>query len=236
MHITHTSDPYDCYIIDDFLNDTLANELAREFPEYSSAKWFEYNSPLEVKKAINNWYEFPPTTYQFFQHLVSPAFAQKIETLTGVSVYPDYGLHGGGWHIQGNGGILNVHLDYNLHPKTFQKRKFNLIIYLSNWLPQWGGNLELWSHDEVNNCPKHLTRIIECKFNRAVLFDASQNSWHGFSDVIKCPDNAYRKSIACYYLVEAGPDEVKRMRARYSPRKDQVDDAQIHELIERRIQ
>lgn len=234
MQVTHTSDPYDCYIFDNFLNVNLAHQLANEFPSYDSDRWFEYNSALEVKKAINNWYEFPPTTYQFIQHLMSPSFVGKIEHLTNTKLYPDYGLHGGGWHMQGNGGILNVHLDYNLHPKTFQKRKFNLILYLSDWLPQWGGNLELWSHDDELNQPKQLVKVVECQFNRAVLFDASKNSWHGFSDVIDCPPGRYRKSIACYYLTDAEPNEVQRLRAQYSPRKDQVNDPQIRELIERR--
>jgi Rps23 Pro-64 3,4-dihydroxylase Tpa1-like proline 4-hydroxylase len=236
MKIEHSTDPYPHYIIDNFLDARLAHQLAEEFPDPTSSKWFVYDSPLEVKKAINSWYEFPPTTYQFIQHLMSPTFIRTIQQLTGVDVFPDYGLHGGGWHLQGNGGLLNVHLDYNVHPKTYQKRKFTLIVYLSDWLPQWGGNLELWSHDDVNNKPKDLVRIVECKFNRAVLFDASQNSWHGFSDAIQCPPDVYRKSIACYYLVDRESTDVHRTRALYSPRADQQNDQVIADLIKQRTQ
>jgi hypothetical protein len=47
-------------------------------------------------------------------------------------LYPDPGLHGGGWHMHGAGGNLNPHLDYSIHPKSGLMRKLNIIIYLSN--------------------------------------------------------------------------------------------------------
>ena len=31
------------------------------------------------------------------------------------NLYPDYGLNGGGFHIMGNKGKLNPHLDYVIH-------------------------------------------------------------------------------------------------------------------------
>ena len=234
MEITYFKEPFEHWVMDDFFDEDVARQLAEEFPDYDSDKWFKYDNPLENKKAINNWYNFPPVTYQAFEYLLSSMFVESIQGLTDseVTVYPDYGLHGGGWHIQGNGGLLNVHLDYNIHPKTGQKRKYNLIIYLSDWDPSWGGNLELWDHDPETNGPKNLIKTLDCKFNRAVLFDASMNSWHGFSNSIQCPSDKYRKSLASYYLIDAEEGDDERQRALYAPRPDQKGSKEIEELIE----
>ena len=40
----------------------------------------------------------------------------------------DYGLHGGGVHMHKTGDYLNVHLDYDIHPKVPMQRKLNIII------------------------------------------------------------------------------------------------------------
>ena len=228
-------DPFPHYVLDDFLEEDYALKLSEEFIDYNHPAWFVYDSPLENKKACNNWYYFPPTTYEFFQKLNSEYFVGLLSELTGVKLHADHGLHGAGWHVQGNGGRLNVHLDYSLHPKIKLQRKINFILYLTpEWNNAWGGNLELWSHDEATNLPKENVKIIENKFNRVVLFDASVNSWHGFSDTIKCPEDKYRKSIAMYYLTEPAIDTPKRNRALYSPTQEQKANTEILNMIKQR--
>lgn len=232
----HFNDPFDHWVFDDFMPIGLAKQLSKDFVEFNNKDWFEYNNPLEVKKTCNNWWDFPPTTYRFIQHLNSPDFIKAIETITGIDgLHHDPGLHGAGWHMHGPGGKLNVHLDYSIHPKMDLERKLNLIYYLSeDWDPSWGGNLQFWSGDgkRADECVK----TVDCKFNRAVLFDTTQNSWHGFPDRIVCPEGHYRKSIAMYYLTVPGesarPD---RKRALYTPSKDQENDPEILDLIEKRV-
>lgn len=228
-------DPFPHYVIDDFINIEMANKLSDEFLPYDSDGWFVYDNPLEVKKACNNWYHFPPATYQFFQYLNSPHFINTLREITGIELFADHGLHGAGWHIQGNGSKLNVHQDYSLHPKLNLQRKINLIYYLTpDWQEEWGGNLEFWSHDEETNLPKEKIKTIENKFNRVVLFDASQNSWHGFAEQIKCPEGKYRKSIAMYYLCKPTENVSTRRRALYAPTEEQKSNTEILELIKQR--
>ena len=229
------NDPFTHYIIDDFLPKELALKISEQFLPNDSSGWFVYDNPLEVKKACNNWFHFQPETYQLFQFLNSPNFIYRLEELTGTNLTPDHGLHGAGLHMQGNGGKLNIHLDYSIHPKLNLLRKYNFIYYLSpEWKEEWGGNLEFWSHDETNNLPKEKIVTVENKFNRVVLFDASQNSWHGFSDTIKCPDDKFRKSIAMYYLTEVPEGTVERRRALYSPSEEQKNNPEILNLIKQR--
>lgn len=229
-------DPFDHVVIDDFLDLGLATQLSLEFMDYSSDNWFNYNNPLEHKKTNNNWYLFPPLTYQYMSYLNSPEFIKRIEDITSINgLLPDIGLHGAGWHIHGSGGKLNIHLDYSIHPKLKLLRKLNLILYLSeDWNPKWGGGLQLWSNDPLNNKPLKLEKTVDVKFNRAVLFDTTQYSWHGFPDPLVCPDNVYRKSIAMYYLVHPSENVDKRSRALYAPSKDQEKNPAIIKFIEDR--
>lgn len=230
------NDPFDHIVIDNFLEEPLARQLASEFMDYSNPNWFNYNNPLEHKKTNNNWYHFPPATYSFMSFLNSPSFIKKIESISSIpNLIPDIGLHGAGWHIHGRGGKLNIHLDYSIHPKLKLLRKLNLILYLSEeWNPEWGGGLELWSHDEKTGKPLKVETVVEVKFNRAILFDTTQYSWHGFPNPLNCPDGVYRKSIAMYYLVETLEDVDQRNRALYAPSKEQENDPNIIKLIEER--
>jgi hypothetical protein len=230
------NEPFDCYIIDNFLPDDVAKKLSNDFMEYNSSNWYVYNNPLERKKTNNNWYFFPPTTYNFFTKLCSDQFCNYVKELTNVkNLYPDIGLHGAGWHIQSNNDFLNVHLDYSIHPKLNLQRKFNLIYYLTpEWNTAWGGNLEFWSHDADTNKPKEKKYIVENIFNRCVIFDTTQNSWHGFADPINCPENIHRKSIAMYFLCDTSDNIDLRSRALYAPSKEQQHNEEIIDFIKQR--
>ena len=123
--------------------------------------------------------------------------------------------------MHGQSGRLAVHLDYSIHPKLDLQRKLNLILYLEeDYDPAWGGSLQFWSHDEKKKKPKDKVREVEPIFNRAVLFDTSQNSWHGFPDPITCPIGKMRKSIAVYYLTDLAPTSAKRYKALYVETND----------------
>jgi len=241
MDLSHAKEydaPFKYFVIDNFLKADLAHTLSKQFPSHSSEKWFAYDNPLERKKAIQNWGLFPPETYQLFLSLCCEKFTNKLRKLTGDEcLKPDYGLHGAGWHMSKRGDHLNIHQDYSIHPMANMQRKWNIIIYLTpNWKKEWGGNLEFWNHNEETNQANQKEVSIDCVFNRAVLFDTTQNSWHGFPETIKCPQGIYRKSIAMYYLSPIAETAVDRPRALYSPRKDQINNDEIIEFIKKRAE
>ena len=118
--------------------------------------------------------------------------------LDNTPLFADSGLNGGGWHIHKQGGKLNTHLDYSLHPKLKLERKLNLIVYLNpDWNAEWGGALGFWGN-ESSSKPGELVKEIPPKFNRAVIFDTTVNSWHGLPDPLRCPEGQSRKSLAVY--------------------------------------
>lgn len=226
-----SANPFHHAVMDNFFDEETALAISHEFPDYNSNVWYVYNNPLEKKRACNSWEVFSRNTYSTFCYLNSPEFIAKLKKITGIKkLYPDIGLHGGGMHIHGQGDKLNVHLDYSIHPKLKLQRKLNLIIYLGeNWKPEWGGQLEFWSADK-----KQCVTSIDTLFNRAVIFDTTQNSYHGLPSPLKCPDNYYRKSIAVYYLTEPEKNCPTHSKAIYIPTEEQKNNPEIQEMIRKR--
>jgi Rps23 Pro-64 3,4-dihydroxylase Tpa1-like proline 4-hydroxylase len=229
--------PYNHIVIDNFLDDNDAYKIAEEFPEFEDSCWYSYENPLEIKKATNNWNHFGPNTYNYFSHILSDAFTNKLSVLLSennrIQLSPDKGLHGGGLHSHKNGGRLNPHLDYSIHPKLFLQRKINIILYINpNWKAQYGGTLGLWS--DMDGQPNKLVHKVDTLFNRALIFDTTQNSWHGICEEINSENNLTRNSLATYYLTNPMNNADPRMKVKYAPREDQKGDPTIEELIEKR--
>ena len=226
--------PFDYAIIDGFFKPRVAAGLAAEFPDFDGKAWHVYDNAIEVKKTCNDWNAFPRLTYRVFAALNSGAFLRLLEGALSpqTRLYPDVGLNGGGWHIHKRGGKLNTHLDYSIHPKLGLQRKLNLIVYLNpDWRAEWGGALGFWGNENAH-APGELVADIACEYNRAVIFDTTQNSWHGPPRPIECPERQYRKSLAVYYLCDPPADA--RGKALFAPTAEQQGDEQVRDLIEKR--
>ena len=137
----------------------------------------------------------------------APAFLQLVSRITGVPdlLYdPEY--FGGGTHENRHGQSLDCHIDFNYHPLTGWHRRLNLIVYLNpEWEADWGGALEL--HRDPHD-PDHdqIVRITPT-FNRCVVFETTEHSWHGF-ERIALPDGRQdlgRRSIALYFYTRERP-------------------------------
>ena len=233
------NEPFNYIVMDNFFTQETVQQLVKEFPDYNSPVWnAHYNNPIENKKACNHWDKFPATTYSVLHYLCSTAFETIVGKITGnIGVKADVGLHGGGWHAHTQAGKLNIHLDYSIHPKLKLERHYNLIVYITpDWSADWGGGLELWSHDSETARAKELVTTVENRFNRAVLFDTTQYSWHGLPKDLVCPAGVMRQSLAVYYVTDPAADASDRGKALFVPREDQKDNPEIMELIKKRSQ
>ena len=227
--------PFRHLVLNNFFKEEFAQKMASEFPDPNGNFWHEYQNKIEIKKTICDWNQFSKSIYQALIKLLSEEVNYEMSQLVGEELMPDYGLHGGGIHCHKAGGKLNTHLDYTIHPKTDLMRRVNIIIYMTpDWNPTWNGSLGLWEHDSENNKPGELTKQVECLFNRAVIFDTTQNSWHGLPDPVKCPENISRNSLAVYYTCKPFDPNDERKRALFAPSKDQENDPEIFELIKKR--
>ena len=217
--IKYDNNPFDHWIINDFLDVDTARQASKEFIDYDNPteEIIHYSGWIAEKKACNRWDRFPPLTYRIFSNLLSVDFIEKLSKITGISpLYPDIGLHGGGWHMHSKNGNLAVHLDYSIHPKLNLQRKLNLIVYLEeDYDPAWGGSLQLWSHNKDNKRPLNKVKEIEPIFNKAIIFDTTQKSWHGFPEPIHPPEGKMRKSFAVYYMTDITSTAEERYRAHY---------------------
>jgi len=224
--------PFNYCIIDNFFTTKLAKELSKQFPKYNSNIWHEYKNKIEIKKTCNNWNTFDKVTYNTFRDLNSDTFVKLLSSKMKIKLIADPGLHGGGWHIHSDKGNLNPHMDYSVHPKIDFQRRVNLIIYLENdYKSIYGGHLGLWSHDAKTNQPAKLIKEVFPKFNRAIIFDTSQNSWHGLSRTVSLPKNIFRKSIAVYYLSKLKKNHLRNQKALFAPRENQKNSKDVLELI-----
>jgi Rps23 Pro-64 3,4-dihydroxylase Tpa1-like proline 4-hydroxylase len=176
-----SSEPFNHIVIDDFLQEDVARDLAGFFPHFSSDFWYEYNNPIEKKLASDDIRKFPPLFAKVIHSLNSQDFLKKIEELTGIKdLFSDPYLHGGGLHCSKQGGKLDIHLDYSIHPKLQMERRINLILYLTpDWQEEWGGAFEIWNKD-VSKCEKKLLP----KFNRVVIFNTDDSSFQLDKDIL----------------------------------------------------
>ena len=104
-----------------------------------------------------------------------------------------------------DGADLKPHVDFNVHPISKLHRRVNLIVYLNEgWQPEWGGAIALY-RDPHTGGPQV---CYEPSFNRCIIFETSERSWHGF-DRIALPDDKRdrsRKSISVYLYTADRPE------------------------------
>lgn len=209
--------PYPHMVADDFLEVGAAERALEVFPKIKEEGWIHYVHVNEKKHGLNKLELIPEFIRDgIIKELNSPAFISYLEELTGISeLHPDTTIEGGGIHQSERGGYLNIHADFTVHPhKKTWRRRVNVLLYLNkDWKESYGGALELWEKD-MSNCAVAIAPI----FNRIVIFNTDDDSYHGFPDPINCPDSVTRKSIALYYFTEEKSGTFKRRSTNYRAR------------------
>jgi Rps23 Pro-64 3,4-dihydroxylase Tpa1-like proline 4-hydroxylase len=117
---------------------------------------------------------------------------------------PDPYFSGGGLNVSTRGGLLDVHVDGNYHDASGLNRRLNVIFYLNpGWQPDWGGEFGLY-----DKTGQDCLKLVPPLFNRLVIFDSHDFSFHGLPDPIAFPAEHTRKSIILYYYTKAPrPDQ-----------------------------
>ena len=69
-----------------------------------------------------------------------------------------------------------------------------------DWKDEYNGHLELW--DFTNSKKGKLIEKIAPSFNRAVIFETNEISYHGHPLPLNTPKELNRKSIATYYYTK----------------------------------
>jgi Rps23 Pro-64 3,4-dihydroxylase Tpa1-like proline 4-hydroxylase len=195
-----SAQPYPHIVFPNFLVPEVAAACVEAFPKPDGDSWINYKHFNENKFGNTKRALFPESIGRVIDELNTPRFVTWLSQLTGIpDLLADPSLEGGGMHQTPRGGFLNVHADFTMHPhRPSWRRRCNLIVYLNrDWDPDWGGAIQLWDQAMTRAAVE-----VEPFFNRAVIFNTTSTTYHGYPQPITCPENVTRKSIALYYYTE----------------------------------
>lgn len=183
------SSPFPHAVIDGFLSHDAVRRINAEWPD----EWLKEDGSFNKKWSTSN---LPPMAACVARWID----VRKIEAVTGVDgLFADPELFGAGLHCIPRGGFLKMHVDFNQHPKGWHRR-VNVLIYLNErWNDSWNGHLQLGLGDSA----KRIAPI----GGRCVIFETNDQSWHGHPELLACPEDAQRRSLALYFYTREPPTE-----------------------------
>jgi hypothetical protein len=196
------AEPYKHVVIDDFLDPRLAQVCLEAFPPRDDPSWEHANdADIEVKYRTT-WkseFDIPEGIVDAVRILNSAPFLKAMAARIGIpKIVADPYFTGGGLNETMRGGLLDVHVDGNYHDATGLNRRLNALVYLTpGWQPDWGGEFGVYDA-KGENCLKR----VEPLFNRLVVFDSHDYSFHGLPEPINFPEGVGRKSIILYYYTK----------------------------------
>ena len=205
--VYRSNQPFPSIYLDNFLPAGIAEAALRDFPQPRQISWTEFTNQNEAKLAFDVVEMLPPSIRELLYFFNSRPVLEFLEELTGIQhLIPDPYFFGGGLHQIKPGGYLEVHADFNRHPRLKLDRRINLLLYLNqDWKEEYGGHLELWNRDMSAAVCKILP-----VFNRCAIFSTTSTSYHGHPIPLACPPDRTRKSLALYYYSNGRPEEEVR--------------------------
>lgn len=200
--------PFRHVVIDDFFEPAVAAALLQQFPAFEAGNARTENGDLGHKSTVEKIRGLGSAYAKFDDAIQTPAFLDAIGRITGIDgLLYDPWYFGGGTHCNRAGQDLDAHVDFNRHPIHHWHRRLNLIVYLNQqWHDDWGGSLAL--HSDPRS-PDDRVKLVTPLYNRCVIFETTESSWHGFSTIAPPADgqDTLRRSVALYFYSEDRPDE-----------------------------
>lgn len=199
-----TASPFPHIVLDGLFSDETLEGVLAEFPRPDEIEWAAFDNPTEKKLGYRYTSPLKRNLRDFLVDMSSPPILRFLEAMTGIEgLIPDPYFGGAGPHQILPGGFLKIHADFNWHPLLKLDRRLNLLVYLNqDWRQEYGGHLELWSRD-MARCEQRILPV----FNRTVVFNTTDFSYHGHPAPLTCPEGRSRKSVSFYYYTNGRPDE-----------------------------
>jgi hypothetical protein len=227
-----SASPFPHICLDGIFSEDYLEKVLEEIENLNEGR--EKKCPTNVGKshldARNPEQKIPPYMKFLLYELNSAPFLQFLEQLTGVQgLIPDPYYFGGGLHQTSREGFLKIHADFNWHTELKLDRRVNFLLYLNkDWEEEYGGHVEVWD-DKMEACQGKYLPV----FNRTVVFNTTDYSYHGHPEPIKCPEDVKRKSIALYYYTNGRPKEEVRVYRNVSTLYEERPDENIRSSKER---
>ena len=198
--------PFRYIMFDGFFHPDKAEEIYSAYPAIEYGTWNGITYIDQKHKFQQTQFEAGSIMDRVFKELNSTEFTQWLQELTDFedTILADEELFGGGLHQSINGAFLNVHVDYNKHPTTKFHRRLNVLVYMNKeWKDEYEGHLELW---DLSQGKKDRIGKYAPLFNRCVIFETNEISFHGHPKPLNTPQGVNRKSIATYYYTQSRPE------------------------------
>lgn len=201
--------PFRHCVIDGFLAPDYARRLLEQFPAFEQGDHLNEEGKPGGKSTHERIRGLGADFAALDDLVQSAAFLELVGRITGIpALLYDPMYFGGGTHENRQGQALDPHIDFNYHPLTRWHRRLNLIVYLNpGWQADWGGALEL-HRDPYDPANDEVVEVVPA-FNRCVIFETTEHSWHGFRRIALPPQHAgtSRRSVALYFYTEERPAE-----------------------------
>ncbi len=197
--------PFRYICFEDFFKIDKAEEILSHYPAIHDGKWDGTTYLDQKNKFQKTKFESDSVLDRVFKELNAKEFLNWLRKITEIEeeLIADEELFGGGLHQSIQGAYLNVHVDYNIHPKSKYHRRLNVLVYMNkDWKDSYEGHLELW---DLQNGEKKLLGKYAPTFNRCVIFETNEISYHGHPKPLQTPADVNRKSIATYYYTQNRP-------------------------------
>jgi Rps23 Pro-64 3,4-dihydroxylase Tpa1-like proline 4-hydroxylase len=190
MRIQSIDSPYKIWIIDDFLDESVAEKINAEWPPNEDTHWFRGRQEIEGKKnilehgmlAISTLENMPSYISEVVSYFHSDAFTELLKKYTGfTNLLSDTTMRWSGLRVMLPNSYQLIHSDARKNPFTGKNKKVTALYYLNkDYIAEDGGCLEIWN-DSITEC----VHRIEPAYNRMVIFENSNTSYHGVPEVRK---------------------------------------------------
>lgn len=201
--------PFKHVVIEGFFEPEFAEGLLADFPSFDpqlAMNEFGYTGG----KAVNtNIRRISPVYQQLYEAIGAKPFLELVSRISGIpDLILDPKMYGGGTHDNRHGQELDPHVDFNYDEAQQLHRRLNLIVYMNKeWRSEWGGAIEI--HSNPRDPATNSISSYDPLFNRCVMFETNERSWHGFPRINLPPDKRHlsRKSISIYLYTKDRPAE-----------------------------
>lgn len=225
QNIQIKDNPFPYLIIPNALDNIFAFKCQQEILNIPDEQWDRYQNPFENKWTLRDKFNMSENLTSLFTYLNSHNFIAKLSDIFNYNLEADTTRNWWGIHKYDDGDFLDIHVDAGLHPTNKKKKQLTLGIYLSkDWKLDNKGHLELWSgENSANNNAKISKCIVKIlpEFNKLVIFDCNDYSWHGNPEPVICKNNEKRIFITVSYLSNNFQDKNKRVKAFFVKRPDE---------------
>ncbi len=223
FQIEHLKTPYDIWILDNFLQIDILEQIKKEWPDINSDKWHKGHEYIDGRKnileqgmrSISKLAEVPTFTSKVLKYIHTKEFTKVLSNIVKkTGLIPDESFRWSGPRVMVPGSFQAIHSDARKNPETGLRKELTCLVYLNEDYNSKvdKGHFEVWN-DDMTKC----VHKIEPLNNRLVIFHNTNKSYHGVPEV-----NFERKAILWSILKDA--ESENRSKALFVARPDDSDE------------